>query len=159
MHKTTFFKRWTCGFLLLGFMACTTPSDMEPTASQPTLSGFVDVSAASFRISPTEPCLNDTLTLSASGLNRGSLPIFIYDTETPSVRAVTDGVLVGALMVSPLGDGELRFTLSEPYATVEGSAWAFRVGQTYRVGAQTLSGQIQTIASFTLFCTHSTPEA
>lgn len=99
-----------------------------------------------FQLQPARPCPGEEINLKlvSSGFARGQLPIVLFpapqsqpvDFETPGGNKYpppqdSSTALLGELPVSPLGTGELRFSLQNSYTTRGGQAFEIHGGQRY----------------------------
>lgn len=99
-----------------------------------------------FNLDPAAPCPGEEISLKlvSSGFGRSQLPIALFpapqslpaDFETPGGHKYppplhSTTVLLGHLSVSPLGTGELRFTLQNSYITRGGQSVQINNGQRY----------------------------
>jgi len=99
-----------------------------------------------FSLEPAAPCPGEqvNLKLVSSGFGRSQLPIALFpapqsqpvDFNTPGGNKYpppldSTTVLLGHLSVSPLGTGELRFTLQNSYTTRGGQPVQINNGQRY----------------------------
>lgn len=130
-------------------LACTAQDPVhQPAPNVPSATAVPTVQAANtvFSLEPTSPCLGKpvSLTLISSGFERSQLPIALFpvpqsqpiDFETPGGNKYpppqdSSTVLLGELSVSPLGTGELQFTLQANYVTRGGQHVEIRAGQSY----------------------------